>query len=120
MAISNLCDELWKKRAGIKLTRKLNPSTTATSHKSRFLLKNSRLAPTHVQSCRGLKFRSLPIRCEHGVNDWTSAIGNVRVQFGKLEQLGFDANQSETDKSAPDANEADESEADEHDSEAKD
>ena len=25
-------------------------------------------------------FRNLPIRCEHGVNDWTSAIGNVRVQ----------------------------------------
>ncbi len=36
-------------------------------------------------------FRNLPIRCEHGVNDWTSAIGNVRVQFQKLEELGYDA-----------------------------
>lgn len=36
-------------------------------------------------------FRNLPIRCEHGVNDWTSAIGNVRVQFQKLKELGYDA-----------------------------
>lgn len=36
-------------------------------------------------------FRNLPIRCEHGVNDWTSSIGNVRVQFQKLMELGYDA-----------------------------
>lgn len=36
-------------------------------------------------------FRNLPIRCEHGVNDWTSAIGNVRVQFQKLRDMGYDA-----------------------------
>ena len=36
-------------------------------------------------------FRNLPIRCEHGINDWTSAIGNVRVQFQKLKQLQYDA-----------------------------
>ncbi|MBC8353376.1 MAG: hypothetical protein H8E66_15365 [Planctomycetes bacterium] len=36
-------------------------------------------------------FRNLPLRCEHGVNDWTSAIGNVRVQFQKLDKLGYDA-----------------------------
>ena len=36
-------------------------------------------------------FRNLPLRCEHGVNDWTSAIGNVRVQFQKLKTLGYDA-----------------------------
>lgn len=36
-------------------------------------------------------FRNLPLRCEHGVNDWTSSIGNVRVQFQKLKQLGYDA-----------------------------
>ena len=34
-------------------------------------------------------FRNLPIRCEHGVNDWTSAIGNVRVQFQRLKKLGY-------------------------------
>lgn len=36
-------------------------------------------------------FRNLPLRCEHGVNDWTSAIGNVRVQFQRLNKLGYDA-----------------------------
>ncbi|MEO2033409.1 MAG: alpha/beta hydrolase-fold protein [Planctomycetaceae bacterium] len=36
-------------------------------------------------------FRNLPIRCEHGVNDWTSAICNVRVQFQKLADMGYDA-----------------------------
>lgn len=36
-------------------------------------------------------FCNLPLRCEHGVNDWTSAIGNVRVQFQKLKTLGYDA-----------------------------
>lgn len=36
-------------------------------------------------------FCNLPLRCEHGVNDWTSAIGNVRVQFQKLKKLGYDA-----------------------------
>lgn len=36
-------------------------------------------------------FGNLPIRCEHGVDDWTSAIGNVRVQFQKLQKLGYDA-----------------------------
>lgn len=36
-------------------------------------------------------YYNLPIRCEHGVNDWTSSIGNVRVQFQKLDQLGYDA-----------------------------
>ncbi|MDA1015681.1 MAG: prolyl oligopeptidase family serine peptidase [Planctomycetota bacterium] len=36
-------------------------------------------------------FRNLPIRCEHGINDWTSAICNVRVQFQKLKPLDQDA-----------------------------
>lgn len=36
-------------------------------------------------------FCNLPVRCEHGINDWTSAIGNVRVQFQKLRALGYDA-----------------------------
>lgn len=36
-------------------------------------------------------FRNLPIRCEHGVNDWTSAICNVRVQFQKLSTMKGDA-----------------------------
>ncbi len=36
-------------------------------------------------------FCNLPLRCEHGVNDWTSAIGNVRVQFQKLKSLNYDA-----------------------------
>lgn len=36
-------------------------------------------------------FCNLPVRCEHGVNDWTSAICNVRVQFLKLDRLGYDA-----------------------------
>lgn len=36
-------------------------------------------------------FRNLPIRCEHGVNDWTSAICNVRVQFQKIKSLGYEA-----------------------------
>lgn len=36
-------------------------------------------------------FCNLPIRCEHGINDWTSAIGNVRVQFQKLRKAGYDA-----------------------------
>lgn len=36
-------------------------------------------------------YRNLPIRCEHGVNDWTSSIGNVRAQFQRLKKLGYDA-----------------------------
>ncbi len=36
-------------------------------------------------------FCNLPIRCEHGINDWTSAIDNVRVQFQKLRKLEYDA-----------------------------
>lgn len=33
-------------------------------------------------------FLNVGLRCEHGVNDWTSAICNVRVQFQKLKKLG--------------------------------
>jgi predicted peptidase len=40
-------------------------------------------------------FCNLPIQCEHGINDWTSAIGNVRVQFKKLRKLGYDAKLNE-------------------------
>ncbi len=40
-------------------------------------------------------FRNLPVRCEHGVNDWTSAIGNVRVQFQRLKGLAYDAKLNE-------------------------
>ena len=35
-------------------------------------------------------FRNVGLRCEHGVNDWTSAICNVRVQFQKLKKLGYE------------------------------
>ena len=40
-------------------------------------------------------FNNLPLRCEHGVNDWTSSIGNVRVQFQKLNKLGYPAQLNE-------------------------
>lgn len=40
-------------------------------------------------------FHNVPIRCEHGINDWTSAIGNVRVQFQKLNAMGYDAKLNE-------------------------